>query len=106
MRNEYELIKKKESVKSISNLIVKELLNIWETASLSYIRKDTVLKKTIDIISEFENVLKHWERYVNSPDKLENYKKSLLVLHDIAPSDIEAKLKANYKMNPDWQEDF
>ena len=34
LRNEYELIKKKESVQSISNLIVKELLNIWETASL------------------------------------------------------------------------
>ena len=43
---------------------------------------------------------------MNSPDKLETYKNSLLVLHDIAPSDIEAKLKANYKMNPDWQEDF
>ena len=105
-RHEFELIKKKESVKSISNLIVKELLIIWENASLPCIRYDKVLEKTTYLISEFENVLKSWKRYEDSPDKLETYRKSLLALHDIAPLDIEAKLRSNCRLNTEWKEDF
>lgn len=107
IRQEFELNeKKKESVKNISNIIVQELLIIWGKAALPVIRNDKVLNKMINLISEFENVLKHWKRFVESPDKLETYRKSLLALFDLAPTDIEDNLRLSYKTNTYWKEDL
>ena len=96
--------KKKEPVKTLSNIILEELIVIWGKAALPSIRKDKIFKKIIDLIAEFENFMKNWSRH--DEDKVDNYRQSLLSLFDIAPTDIEEKLRMSYKTNTEWQEDL
>ena len=77
---------------SIADMLVTEIIDIWERAAIPVIRKDKIKAKLLKIINEFELKIINCKRdnLHENPEKLDTYKQSIKQLFDIAPSNLEA----------------
>ena len=77
---------------SIADMLVTEIIDIWERAAIPVIRKDKIKAKLLKIINEFELKIINCKRdnLHENPEKLDTYKQSIKQLFDIASSNLEA----------------
>ena len=90
--------------KEAADLLVQELVPIWEKAALPTIRIDKIKAKILKLVKDFDLKLKNWSRF--DGDQTEDYRLSLLNLFDIAVSNLKTVLQSTSKTNKNWQEDF
>ena len=90
--------------KEAVDLLLQEVVPIWEKAAIPTMRIDTVKAKILKLIKDFDQKLKHWSRF--DEEQIEDYRISLLNLFDIAVPNLETVLQSSSKTNKNWQEDF
>ena len=92
--------------KTIADNIASDIVRIWERASIDCVRYDVVKAKVLKLMEELDSLCKNWSRHKPDRDPLLSFNASLDHMFDVAPSDLEARLRASSKSNPDWEEDW
>ena len=88
----------------IAECITKEVLFIWQTASIPHIREDKVKSKVLKMIEEFIGLMRHAQRLSTEKDPLRSFVQNIENIFDIAPTDIEEQMAGTNRFT--WKEDL